>query len=103
MVNALGERHPERVAPERGAVLAALRIDRREPHRAPLHGCGCFGAAEGLVDDTAYGRVVGAVRRRESPRAFVDHSKAEAAIGGARDGLDCAVLDTDSLMLALDR
>jgi len=33
----------------------------------------------------------------------VDHSKAKAAIGGARDGLDRAILDADGLVLALDR
>src|SRR5438477_7345626 len=102
MVNALGEGHRERVAIQARLVLATLRRNRRERPRLALDRGRCLGAAEGLVNELADGRVIGAIRRGETPRSPMDDAEGEAAIRGPRHRLHRAVLDTHRLVLALD-
>jgi hypothetical protein len=67
-----------------------------------VHARRCFGALEGLVDERAYGRIAGAVGRRETPRAAREDAHADAAVAGAVEAFDLTVLEVHPLLLALD-
>ena len=100
--DAFGERDRERIARERGAVLAPLRCDRRQRDRRGARACGGFRACERFVDDGPQRHVVGAVGGGEAPGAPMEDAKTDAAVARPRDRLDLAVANGDRLVLALD-
>src|ERR1700737_2196243 len=86
---------------------SCLRLVRYSPRCAAIgagvHRARCAGTTEGLVHKLATRRVLGAIGRREAPRAPMDHAKGETAIRGARPRLDPTILDAHRLVLTLHR
>ena len=102
-LDALSHRHPERVALDRGAVLATLSRLRREGHRRTPHRRGGLRAPERLLEQRADpGHARRAIRRGKAPGTAGDDPDADATIAIVVDALELAVLHRDRLALAFD-